>query len=235
MSSFYKKTEPFLLYSFTPLENPAIYGRDHTNKASRRVESTTIHCRKVEVKGLSFLRGYIFHDSSNLTVLLKKSMEELPEFFRNRQVQLVTSLPCYLDKNVRAQCGEGVYHKSIEAIKRLKAPGYGTRSGLPLILVYNPAGPFLLSPQLGLEEDYRRELHQRFGITFTRLLTIANMPLGSFHMESARQNQERNYLDLLRKSFNPRTVNGLMCRHQISLGWHSLRLRPQLGPWSSRQ
>jgi radical SAM/Cys-rich protein len=146
-------------------------------------------------------------------------MEELPEFLRNHQVQLVASLPCYLEENVRAQRGEGVYAKSIEAIKRLNALGYGTGSGLPLNLVYNPGGPFLPSSQSALEEDYRRELHQRFGITFTHLLTITNMPLGRFRLELIQQNQERNYLDLLRKSFNPQTVNGLMCRHQISVGW----------------
>ncbi len=163
--------------------------------------------------------GHSVQVRTNLTVFLEKGMEELPEFFRKHQVQLVASLPCYLEENVRAQRGEGVYDKSIEAIKRLNSLGYGTGSGLPLILVYNPGGPFLPSPQSALEEDYRRELEQRFGITFTRLLTITNMPLGRFRMELARQNQERNYLDLLRKSFNPQTVNGLMCRHQISVGW----------------
>ena len=163
--------------------------------------------------------GHSVQVRTNLTVLLEKGMEELPEFLRNHQIQLVASLPCYLEENVRAQRGEGVYAKSIEAIKRLNALGYGTGSGLPLNLVYNPGGPFLPSSQSALEEDYRRELDQRFGITFTHLLTITNMPLGRFRMELIRQNQERDYLDLLRKSFNPQTVNGLMCRHQISVGW----------------
>lgn len=193
----------------------------------------SIHCQLVDLTGgspelnphfprfVAALRqeGYSVQVRTNLTVLLEKRMEELPKFFRNHQVQLVASLPCYLEENVRAQRGEGVYGKSIEAIKRLNALGYGTGSGLPLNLVYNPGGPFLPSPQSALEEDYRRELEQRFGITFTRLLTITNIPLGRFRMELARQNQERNYLDLLRKSFNPQTVNGLMCRHQISVGW----------------
>jgi radical SAM/Cys-rich protein len=193
----------------------------------------SVHCQLVDLTGgspelnphfrrfVAALRheGHSVQVRTNLTVLLEKGMEELPEFLRNHQVQLVASLPCYLEENVRAQRGEGVYAKSIEAIKRLNALGYGTGSGLPLNLVYNPGGPLLPSSQSALEEDYRRELHQRFGITFTHLLTITNMALGRFRMELIRQNQERNYLNLLRKSFNPQTVNGLMCRHQISVGW----------------
>jgi radical SAM/Cys-rich protein len=128
-------------------------------------------------------------------------------------------MPCYLEENVCAQRGKGVYEKSIEAIKRLNALGYGPNPDLPLSLVYNPGGPFLPPLQSALEGDYRRELGSCFGITFTRLLTITNMPLGRFRMQLHRQNQERNYIDLLRKSFNPKTVEGLMCRHQLSVGW----------------
>jgi len=163
--------------------------------------------------------GHHVQVRTNLTVLLEHGMEEMPGFFREHQVQLVASLPCYLEENVRAQRGEGVYGKSIEAIKRLNALGYGWEPTLPLNLVYNPGGPFLPPPQSVLEEDYRRELGRHFGITFTHLLTITNMPLGRFRMELARENQERGYLNLLRESFNPNTVNGLMCRHQISVGW----------------
>ncbi len=156
---------------------------------------------------------------TNLTVLLESGMEEMPEFFRDHQVQLVASLPCYLKENVCAQRGNDVYEKSIEAIKRLNALGYGSNLELPLNFVYNPGVPFLPPTQSTLEEDYRRELGQRFGITFNRLFTITNMPLGRFHKELVRQNQERSYLDLLRKSFNPQTVSGLMCRNQLSVGW----------------
>jgi len=97
--------------------------------------------------------------------------------------------------------------------------GYGSDPELPLNLVYNPGGPFLPPPQSALEQDYRRELGQRFGIIFTRLLTITNMPLGRFRNELDRQGQQENYQRLLRKSFNPQTVSGLMCRHQLSVGW----------------
>ena len=163
--------------------------------------------------------GHRVQVRTNLTVLLERGMEGLPEFFRDHQVQLVASMPCYLEENVCAQRGKGVYERSIAAIKRLNVLGYGSNPELPLNLVYNPGGPFLPPPQLVLEEDYRRELGQHFGVTFTRLLTITNMPLGRFRTELIRKKDEENYLQLLRKSFNPRTVTGLMCRHQISVGW----------------
>jgi radical SAM/Cys-rich protein len=155
----------------------------------------------------------------NLTVLLEPGMEEIPELFRDHKIRLVASMPCYLEENVCAQRGKGAYEKSIEAIKRLNALGYGSNPDLPLNLVYNPAGAFLPPSQSALEEDYRRELGNRFGITFTRLLTITNMPLGRFRMQLHHQKQEGNYIELLRKSFNPQTVEGLMCRHQLSVGW----------------
>jgi len=156
---------------------------------------------------------------TNLTVLLEPGMEKVPQLFRDHKIRLVASMPCYLEENVCAQRGKGAYEKSIEAIKQLNALGYASNPDLSLNLVYNPGGPFLPPSQSALEEDYRRELRSRFGITFTRLLTITNMPLGRFRMQLHRQNQERNYIDLLRKSFNPKTVEGLMCRHQLSVGW----------------
>jgi radical SAM/Cys-rich protein len=156
---------------------------------------------------------------TNLTVFSEPGMEELPEFLRDQQVQLVASMPCYLEENVCAQRGKGVYEKSITAIKRLNAVGYGSKPELPLFLVYNPGGPFLPPPQLALEEDYRRELGQRFKITFTHLLTITNMPLGRFQADLIRKKEREGYVQLLRKSFNPQTVKGLMCCRQLSVGW----------------
>jgi len=156
---------------------------------------------------------------TNLTVLTEPGLEEIPEFYRDHQIQLVGSMPCYLEENVSAQRGAGAYSKSIEAIKQLNVLGYGSEDGLALSLVYNPGGPFLPPPQPALEEDYRRELARRFGIQFTRLLTITNMPLGRFQIELTRRNEDREYLNLLRRSFNPKTVEGVMCRRQISVGW----------------
>ncbi len=163
--------------------------------------------------------GHRVQVRTNLTVLLEPGMEDLPGFFRDHRVQIVASMPCYLEENVCSQRGRGVYDKSIEAIKRLNRLGYGSESGLTLNIVYNPGGPFLPPSQSVLEEDYRREMGQRFGITFTHLLTITNMPLGRFRQDLVRKKEEENYLQLLRKSFNPQTVTGLMCRHQISVGW----------------
>ena len=156
---------------------------------------------------------------TNLTVLTEPGLEEIPEFYRDQAIQLVGSMPCYLEENVCAQRGPGSYNKSIEAIKRLNDLGYGSKEGLTLNLVYNPAGAFLPPPQTALERDYRRELDRRFGIRFSRLLTITNMPLGRFRAGLTRGNQERNYLSLLRESFNRETLEGLMCRRQISVGW----------------
>ena len=156
---------------------------------------------------------------TNLTVLLDRGQEGMIEVFRDYEVRLVASMPCYLEENVRAQRGPAVYERSIEALRRLNAAGYGVEEDLQLNLVYNPAGPFLPPEQLALEQDYRRELGQRFGLSFTRLLTIANMPLGRFGDDLRRQGSLQDYLDLLRQSFNPATVEGLMCRHQVSVGW----------------
>ena len=165
-------------------------------------------------------RGHRVQVRTNLTVLLEPGMETMPEFFRDHEVSLVASMPCYLKQNVRAQRGEGVYEKCITAIVRLNALGYGVGPDhLPLDLVYNPGGPFLPPEQSNLEAEYRRELRTRFGITFSRLLTITNMPIGRFAMELSRQNQAEDYWCLLRKSFNSETVEGLMCRHQLSIGW----------------
>ena len=156
---------------------------------------------------------------TNLTVLLEPGWEDLPDLFRDQQVQLVASMPCYLEENVCSQRGTGVYEKSIAALQRLNALGYGREPELPLNLVYNPGGPFLPPSQPALEADYRRELGSRFGLSFNRLLTITNMPLGRFRGELRKDNQEKHYLRLLRESFNPQTVTGLMCRHQLSMGW----------------
>lgn len=156
---------------------------------------------------------------TNLSVLTEPAMEDMPLFLRRHQVHLVGSMPCYLEENVRAQRGPGVYEKSIVAIRKLNALGYGVDAELPLNLVYNPAGPFLPPEQSALEAAYRRELATRFGVRFTRLLAIANMPIGRFLADLRRRRLEQDYLGLLFDSFNPATVAGLMCRHQISVAW----------------
>lgn len=155
---------------------------------------------------------------TNLTILLEEGYTDLPKFFSGHGVHLVASLPCYLESNVDAQRGDGVHQGSIAALRRLNAVGYGIESGLPLDLVYNPGGPSLPPPQAALEQDYRRELLERFGIHFTRLLTITNVPVGRFAGALRTPRRER-YLDTLRANHNAETVRHLMCRHQISVRW----------------
>ena len=153
-------------------------------------------------------------------MLLLPAQAGRAEFLAQHQVEIVASLPYFAASQTDAQRGEGVFEKSIAAIRKLNALGYGRAgSGLALNLVYNPGGAFLPPPQASLEADYRSELGRRFGITFTHLLTITNMPLGRFQTDLYQKGQENNYLNLLRRSFNPETLDGLMCRHQISIGW----------------
>lgn len=164
------------------------------------------------------VEGHPVQVRTNLTVLSEPGMEDLPGFYRELGVHLTASMPCYLEENVRAQRGEGVYEKSVEAIRRLNGLGYGSINDLPLNLVYNPGGAFLPVNQAGLEQDYKRELEERFGITFTNLLTITNLPMGRFRT-MLEEKQAEEYMKLLEDSFNTLTVDGLMCRRQISVAW----------------
>ncbi len=156
---------------------------------------------------------------TNLTVLLEPDMESFPAFYRDHKIHLVASLPCYLEENVAKQRGVGVYEKSIKAIKILNDLGYGIDPDLPLNLVYNPIGPNLPPNQVSLEADYKRELGERYGITFTHLHTITNMPIGRFLADLRKQRKAEDYMNLLRDQFNPETVENLMCRHQLSVNW----------------
>ncbi|MCX5973773.1 MAG: arsenosugar biosynthesis radical SAM protein ArsS [Coprothermobacterota bacterium] len=156
---------------------------------------------------------------TNLTVFAKPGMRHWPDFYRSYGVQLVASLPCYLEPEVRQQRGSGVFETSIAVLRQLNELGYGRDPLLALNLVYNPLGAFLPPRQDRLEREYRQRLGVSYGITFTRLLTITNVPLGRFRGDLRRQDQERTYMELLRASFNPETIQGLMCRHQINIGW----------------
>ena len=163
--------------------------------------------------------GHTVQVRTNLTVMFEPGMEDLPQFLAGEQVRLVASLPCYLEENVDRQRGFDTYRRSIKAIRTLNALGYGMEGGLQLNLVYNPAGSSLPPAQEGLEADYRRELNARFGISFTQLLTVTNMPIGRFSRQLAVEGKEVEYTGLLRDAFNPDTVEGLMCRHQVSVCW----------------
>ena len=156
---------------------------------------------------------------TNLTALNTPGMESMPGFFHEHEVGLVASLPCYLEENVDRQRGAGAHAGSIRALRTLNAAGYGRDTGLPLTLVYNPLGPQLPPSQSGLEEDYRRELKNRYDVDFTNLITITNMPIGRFAGVLKKENQYDAYIRLLRDSFNPATIEGVMCRYQINVDW----------------
>ncbi len=159
-------------------------------------------------------------DRCNLTILLAPGHDDLAEFLARMRVEVVASLPCYLQENTDAQRGDGVFEKSIAALRRLNSLGYGRPgSGLVLTLVYNPLGPSLPPAQPGLEAAYRRELAARYGVTFTRLFTIANMPISRFLDDLVRTGRREEYLEKLVAAYNPAAVSGLMCRTTISVGW----------------
>ncbi|MGE5195173.1 MAG: arsenosugar biosynthesis radical SAM (seleno)protein ArsS [Deltaproteobacteria bacterium] len=159
-------------------------------------------------------------DRCNLTVLLTKGQEDLPEFLAAREVEVIASLPCYLGQNVDAQRGEGVFERSIEALRRLNALGYGRpESGRVLDLVYNPLGPTLPPPQQHLEADYRRELAARYGVVFNRLYTITNMPISRFLDDLLASGRYEAYLEKLLEAFNPAAAAGVMCRTTLSVDW----------------
>jgi len=159
-------------------------------------------------------------DRCNLTVFFVRGKQHLPRFFADHQVEVIASLPCYLEENVDQQRGKGVYNRRIEALQQLNGFGYGLEgSGLVLNLVYNPLGPQLPPPQSELEADYKGELAQRFGITFNRLYTLTNMPISRFLVDLHRSGQYESYIERLITSFNPVSVEGLMCRNLISVNW----------------
>ncbi len=155
----------------------------------------------------------------NLTVLFERGMEGLVEFYCRNRVELICSLPCYTAENVERQRGRGVFEKSIAALRRLNAVGYGNGNGLSLSLVYNPVGAVLPPAQAELEARYREELAVNFGVTFQRLITITNMPIARFAHQLQQWGQFDAYMGLLVNHFNPATVDGLMCRHLVSVGY----------------
>lgn len=157
-------------------------------------------------------------DRCNLTVLFEPGQEDLGRFLADHDVHVVASLPCYGEDNVDTQRGAGAFERSIRALQLLNGLGYGDGS-LRLDLVYNPVGAFLPPPQASLEDDYRRELLERFGVRFDGLLTIANVPIRRFASWLERSGQREAYAQLLADAFNPATVPGLMCRSLVSVAW----------------
>jgi radical SAM/Cys-rich protein len=165
-------------------------------------------------------RGVRVIDRCNLTILLEPGHEDLAPFLADQGVDIVASLPCYTAELVNRQRGDGVYEKSIEAIRRLNALGYAREgTGLAIDLVYNPQGPSLPPSQAQLESDYKRILGERFGIAFNRLYTLANMPIQRFGSTLVSRGQFNEYMGLLRGAHRDENLEGIMCRSLVSVDW----------------
>lgn len=159
-------------------------------------------------------------DRCNLTILFEPGQEDLAEFLAGQRVQVVASLPCYSMENVDRQRGKGVFDKSIAALQKLNALGYGHEgSGLVLNLVYNPQGPVLPPSQEKLQADYKRELFEHFGIVFNELFALTNMPIQRFGSMLISKGQFDGYMRLLKSNHNADNLAGVMCRSLLSVDW----------------
>lgn len=160
---------------------------------------------------------------SNLTILVEEGYEDYVDFFREMKIHVVASLPCYSQENVDAQRGDGVFEDSIAALKLLNQAGFGVEgSELHLDLVYNPGGASLPGPQDELEKAYKKVLLENFQVQFNKLYCITNLPLGRFYSDLKKAGKAESYNELLRSSFNPSTVDHLMCRNTLNVsydGW----------------
>ena len=174
------------------------------------------------VKGARDLGVHVI-DRCNLTILFEPDQEDLAQFLAGHRVEVVASMPCYSLENVDRQRGKGTFDKSIAALQALNTLGYGKPDaggqGLLLNLVYNPQGPSLPPEQGQLQSDYKRELHQHFGIVFNELYTLANMPIKRFGSMLISKGQFNPYMQLLRDSYQAENLDGVMCRSQISVDW----------------
>ena len=157
----------------------------------------------------------------NLTIILaNKRFHDLPEFFKLHQVEVVSSLPGFTQDRTDRQRGDGVFEDSIKALQMLNQVGYGQEgSGLVLNLVYNPAGSFLPPSQIALQKEYKMELATRYNIVFNELFAITNMPISRYLDYLLNSGNYSRYMDKLVSAFNPESVQNLMCRNTLSVGW----------------
>ncbi len=159
-------------------------------------------------------------DRCNLTILEEPGQDDLAQFLAEHEVEIVASLPCYLEENVDGQRGNGVFNKSIRALRRLNALGYGVGdSGLTLNLVYNPQGPSLPPPQGELEQQYKKHLLDEYGVHFNALFTLTNMPIQRFGSTLISKGQFNEYMHTLRASYREENLQSVMCRTLISVDW----------------
>lgn len=166
------------------------------------------------------LLGVHTMDRCNLTVMEEPGQPDLAAFLADQRVEVVASLPCYLEQNVDRQRGDSVFKSSIRGLQTLNALGYGQDgSGLTLNLVYNPTGPYLPPPQEALERDYKKHLGENYGVVFNQLFTLANMPIQRFGSTLVSKGQFTGYMALLRGAYNRQTLSSVMCRTLISVDW----------------
>jgi radical SAM/Cys-rich protein len=201
-------------YLLRILERPSIHTLDLTGGAPEMnpmFKQLVTEARKLDVTII---------DRCNLTILLEPGFEDMARFLANNGVQIVASLPCYMEENVDAQRGKGVYQKSIEALKILNGLGYSQEgSKLTITLVYNPIGPYLPPSQESLLGDYQKFLNDKYGIKFDALFTITNMPIARFGSTLISRNEFEDYMTLLKDSFSSNNLSGLMCKNQLSVDW----------------
>ncbi|MCL5668445.1 MAG: arsenosugar biosynthesis radical SAM protein ArsS [Gammaproteobacteria bacterium] len=165
-------------------------------------------------------QGVRVMDRCNLTILEQPGYEDMAQFLADHQVEVVASLPCYLEDNVDKQRGDGVFQSSLRALQKLNRLGYAAAdNALTLDLVHNPVGPYLPPSQAALEQDYKRELFDRYGIVFNHLYTITNMPIKRFAAELKKAGQYEQYMELLQGAHQDTNLAGVMCRSLISVDW----------------
>lgn len=178
-----------------------------------------MHPRFRELVSAARAKGVRVLDRCNLTILEEPEQQGLAEFLAAQQVEVIASLPCYLQENVDAQRGNGVFESSVRALQRLNGLGYGHEADKPLRLVYNPQGVALPPPQRALETDYKRRLFDAYGIVFDQLLTIANMPIARFGSTLMSKGLLHEYMHTLQDSHQDANLGNVMCRNLISVDW----------------
>ncbi len=201
-------------YLLKILDQPSIHTLDLTGGAPEMnplFKELVLEARKLDV---------VIIDRCNLTILLEPGFEDMAQFLADNEVQIVASLPCYIEENVDGQRGKGVYQKSIEVLKILNGLSYSQPgSKLTITLVYNPTGPYLPPSQESLFGDYQQYLHDEFDISFDQLFTITNMPIARFGSTLISKGEFENYMTLLKDSFSASNLSGLMCKNQLSVDW----------------
>jgi radical SAM/Cys-rich protein len=196
------------------LEQPSIHTLDLTGGAPEMNPMFKELVREARKSGVTII------DRCNLTILEEPGFEDMAQFLADNEVQIVASLPCYLEENVDGQRGKGVYQKSIDVLKTLNRLGYSQEgSKLTITLVYNPTGPWLPPSQQDLQNDYKKFLSETFDIRFDQLFTITNMPIARFGSTLVSKGGFETYMNLLKDSFSVSNLAGLMCKNQLSVDW----------------